>query len=322
MPNHHASLWALTSYFNPAHYHTKLRNFKAFHQSLKMPLVIAELIINNQESDLSDYLSSTEDPGNTIHLQIHGNSIMWQKERLLNLALARVPATVDHIAWIDCDILFHNPVWHEKMVEALRTNPLVQGFSRVMHLPPKIDHVPPCLLNLPEDRSFMASRLENIETFKGHGRIWAAQADLLRRHGLYDAMIVGSGDLAMACAVMGNPSGLGSHRTVNGSQKYYSYLTKAHLSHYQAWAEPFHRDLCSQGQAGCLDETIYHLWHGEPDRRQYITRHQMLLDNHFDPATDIALNEEGAWEWSSDKKELHDSVARYFDSRREDDPSH
>ena len=132
MPNHHASLWALTSYFNPAHYHTKLRNFKAFHQSLKMPLVIAELIINNQESDLSDYLSSTEDPGNTIHLQIHGTSIMWQKERLLNLALARVPATVDHIAWIDCDILFHNPVWHEKMVEALRTNPLVQGFSRVM----------------------------------------------------------------------------------------------------------------------------------------------------------------------------------------------
>lgn len=318
MSNQHSSLWALTSYFNPSRYHTKLRNFKAFHQSLKIPLVVAELIMGNQESDLSSYLSSTENPGDTIHLQIHGNSVMWQKERLLNLALAKVPSTVDHIAWIDCDILFHNPAWHEKMVEALHTSPMVQGFSRVMHLTPEIDQVPPCHMSLPEDRLFMSARSEHIETFKGHGRIWAAQSDLLRRHGLYDAMIVGSGDLALVCAITGDPAGLGSHRTVDDSQEPYSYLTKAHLSHYQDWAEPFHQDLCSRGQASHLEETIYHLWHGEPHHRHYITRHQMLLDNHFDPNTDIALNEEGAWEWSSDKKELHDSVAHYFDGRQED----
>ena len=304
---HHSSLWAITSYYNPSHYLTKLQNFKAFHQSLKLPLVVAELILDNQESELSSYLSSTENPDNTIHLLIHGNSMMWQKERLLNLALARVPSTVEYITWIDCDILFHSPDWHEKLVKTLHASPLVQGFSRVICLPPKIDRVPLCSMNLPEDRSFMCSPIEGKE----HGRIWAAKADLLRHHSFYDAMIAGSGDVAMSCTITGYSAEL----------EYFSnHLTKAHLSHYQAWAGPFHNELCSLEQASYLNETIYHLWHGKHIRRQYIDRHQMLFDNHFDPTTDIVLNEEGAWKWSSGKKKLHDSMARYFDSRQEDDP--
>ena len=31
---------------------------------------------------------------------------MWQKERLLNVALAAVPNNVEDVAWIDCDVVF------------------------------------------------------------------------------------------------------------------------------------------------------------------------------------------------------------------------
>jgi hypothetical protein len=325
MPNSPTPLWAITSYFNPSQYHTKLQNFKTFHQSLGVPLVVAELIADDQKSELASYLSSNENPDHTIHLRIHASSTMWQKERLLNLALAKVPAAIDYIAWIDCDVLFHTPTWHEKMVEALHVNPMIQGFSRLIYLPSGINRVPLCHMGLPVLESFVASRSSSVKQYGAQGSVWAAKANLLRQHGLYDAMITGGGDTALTSAIIGDLAAMGSYRPIKGDtnrREYYSYLTKAHLSHYQTWAKSFQENLRSQGRVACLNETIYHLYHGARNHRQYVARHQALLDNCFDPNKDIALNKEGAWEWSSNKKELHNSLIRYFSERQEDNPGH
>jgi hypothetical protein len=34
---------------------------------------------------------------------------------------------------------------------------------------------------------------------------------------------------------------------------------------------------------------------------------------------DIKINENGIWEWASDKPELHEEVAEYFEERKEDE---
>ena len=39
----------------------------------------------------------------------------------------------------------------------------------------------------------------------------------------------------------------------------------------------------------------------------------------FDPFGDIALDDHGCWRWSSDKKDMHAFIRRYFEMRDEDD---
>ena len=40
-----------------------------------------------------------------ILIQLRGGALLWQKERLLNLALKAVPSNATKIAWFDCDVI-------------------------------------------------------------------------------------------------------------------------------------------------------------------------------------------------------------------------
>jgi hypothetical protein len=55
--------------------------------------------------------------------------------------------------------------------------------------------------------------------------------------------------------------------------------------HYLQWALPFNKRIA--GRIGCLSGTIYHLWHGERNVRDFRNRHK-LLEN-FDPYSDIQI---------------------------------
>jgi hypothetical protein len=137
------------------------------------------------------------------------------------------------------------------------------------------------------------------------GLAWASHRAVLERHGLYDACITGSGDRAILCAALGQ----------------FDYGIRAlgmnacRSEHYLKWARPVSATI--GGSVGCMPGRVLHLWHGNLRNRQYQARHAGLAD--FDPDTDIALDRNGCWRWSSDKPGLHRVVARYFDSRREDD---
>ncbi len=72
-------LWAITSFFNPAGYKNRLSNYHRFRSRLNVPLVAVELSFTGR-FELRD--SDAE-----ILIQISGADVMWQKERLLNIAL-------------------------------------------------------------------------------------------------------------------------------------------------------------------------------------------------------------------------------------------
>jgi hypothetical protein len=86
--------------------------------------------------------------------------------------------------------------------------------------------------------------------------------------------------------------------------------------HYLAWARPYFETV--RGRVGYIPGRLFHLWHGAMRDRRYEERHRSLKAFHFDPFTDIALGDSGCWRWSSDKRELHAFVSRYFESRNED----
>jgi len=120
-------LWAITSYFNPAGYKRRLANYRHFRANLGVPLLAVELSF-----DGSFELAAGDAD---ILIQRVGGDVMWQKERLLNLALEGLPPECDTVAWLDCDVVFPDAAWLESTARLLQDFPLVHPFSELHHMP-------------------------------------------------------------------------------------------------------------------------------------------------------------------------------------------
>ena len=123
----YSDVWAITSYFNPTGSHRRRVNFEVFRQKLNVPFVVVELA-----TDQPFELGPHDAP---IVVQIRSSSVLWHKERLLNIAVQHVPRRISNIAWIDCDVIFGNDSWAEEASKALCKSALVQPFDYVFNLP-------------------------------------------------------------------------------------------------------------------------------------------------------------------------------------------
>lgn len=306
------NLWAITCYFNPIAYKRRLENYHTFRQHLAVPLVTTELSFDGNfqlQHDDADIL-----------VQLHGGDVLWQKERLLNVALKSVPDACDKIAWLDCDVVFESGDWVERTIPALDQFALLHLFQERHDLSRdvKLDQLPswdthPTAQSVvhkmatgeaaPEDLFLAAAPLDRGSTA---GLAWASRRDVLEKHRLYDACILGSGDRAILCAALGEFDHAAQALQMNARR----------FEHYLAWARPYFDSV--GGGVGHIQGRIFHLWHGDPYDRKYAERHRCLDKFSFDPFTDIAVDRNGCWRWNSDKRDLHEIVRRYFESRNED----
>jgi hypothetical protein len=237
----------------------------------------------------------------------------WQKERLLNIALQRVPRRYSRIAWIDADVLFENASWARDASALLQRYAVVQLFENVVRLPPYPlpgsglgDHY----------RSFASVYqshphvlLNGVYDQHGHtGFAWAARRDFLDAHGFYDVCISGSGDHAMAHAFCGDWESPCIIRT---------FGTGAMLEHFTNWCERIYGDV--RAQVGVVPGRLLHLWHGSVENRRYGVRTKEIIKMAFNPFEDLVLNDFGCWEWSAHREDLRVWGERYFLTRREDE---
>jgi hypothetical protein len=256
-----------------------------------------------------------------ILVQLHGGDVMWQKERLLNVALQRLPSACDTVAWLDCDVIFERDDWAAQARRALENRALVQLFEERHDLPPDADLDTLASWSADPTAWSVMRRLATghvgPEALRGNeliirfqsciGLAWASRREVLEAHRLYDATIVGAGDKANVLAALGM-----AETAVLGLE-----MNSRRAEHYLAWARPFAATV--QRRVGHIRGRIFHLWHGDLADRGY-TRRQALLGT-FDPFTDVAVDAQGSWRWSSHKPHLHAAVRRYFESRREDGPT-
>ena len=120
-----SDLWAITSYFNPCGYRRRLKNYHLFRSRLGVPLVAVELAYGES------FELSPDDAD--IVIQVRAGDVMWQKERLLNLAIQRVPDSAESIAWLDADIVFVENDWAARAVELLKNSPFTaSGRERLL----------------------------------------------------------------------------------------------------------------------------------------------------------------------------------------------
>jgi hypothetical protein len=309
-----SELWAITSYFNPVGFHRRLTNYRSFRRLLNVPLITVELSFGAPfELDSGDA---------DMLLQLRGQSVLWQKERLLNVALKHLPSNCKTVAWIDCDVIFVDEGWSEKACEQLDRFPLVQLFTDLYDLGEEVD---PAAVDLQRERVVgrsigaalargpMSSGGGDGKSPRLHGGplmglAWAGRREVLEAAGFYDACIVGGGVRAMASAA------LAQHEDVERYLKL--KMNPRQEEHYRPWAERWWGLI--EGNLGYLETSLLHLWHGDIVNRGYTSRHEQLARFGFDPFHDLALDDSGCWRWNTAKPEMHQFVKDYFSSRRED----
>jgi hypothetical protein len=310
------SLWGITAYYNPAGYQSRKDNYRKFRASSQrqgLKLIAVEAAFGNRPFELDD--------GDAEKIvRVRGGSVLWQKERLLNIGLRHLPDDCDKVAFLDADIIFEGDHWIEDARGQLEEHDVVQLFSTVMRLPrPGIffdSETMPLGYHNGEKRHSLAYSVRVLgrdvlslrDAPQGHcdpGFAWAFRRRFLSNLPLYDRMILGGGDSIIGYGLYGVRC-----------PYLEPFATASMLKDQDEWS---HRAfLLTQGGIGCLDSTIRHLWHGAVENRFHVRSKRILLRACFDPQKDIKLNKQGGWEWASFKPYLHWMVGLYFILRRED----
>jgi len=312
------SLWALTSYFNPTGSRRRLANYHAFRRALDCPLLTVEW------SPHGRFELRGADADRLV--QIAGGDLMWQKERLLNLGVARLPRECRYVAWIDCDVVFERSDWVAQAVLRLAEAPMVQLYENVVYLARGPLHDLPGAGDCPaharlfERAGFAAARqrregaavpvaTEDLQAFvrmPSAGLAWAARREHLVRHPLFDVWVVGGGDSAYAHAAAGNAADVVRNHGLSAGHRELFTPRAAALA-----AEVNER-------IGYVPGTLFHLWHGEFADRRYRSRHSLLARHDFDPARFLRAAPSGVWAWADVPAALPLAIRDYFEGRHED----
>ena len=299
-------LMILTTYYNPCKYQSRRRLTDAFISSLagaRLHYLVIECSFDGG-FDFSD--------GPNM-LRVNAESILWQRDRLLNLGLRTLPDRYKYVAWVDSDVEFTQLDWTVESVRRLQHHALVQPFDSVVFMKPDgnpsghIEHS--FVRQSVQDRRNVWSQFWGVH---GHtGMAWVARRELLDRHGLYDVAVCGVSDHLMAQAMFGlNEAYIG--KLVHGSSSM--------LSHFLSWAAPFFADVDSR--VSYVPGIVKHHWHGALSDRRYNDRGTIYTELGYDPYSDVTYGPIGPLEWSvaalRDKQDLVSYVRDYFMSRKED----
>lgn len=305
-------LWGIATFFNPASYTNKLEHLRSFSDAVRrqgLKLLIIELAFGDSPHVVDSHLADRL-------IQVRSDCVLWQKERLLNLALAHLPRTCDKVAWLDCDILFENGNWVAACSKLLCEYLVVQLYDQSWRLPPGASSRSD--VDLGENGAARNRPGLVLAQLNGdpeamisaeYGLAWAARRSLMSTHQFYDRFIVGGGDMVMCWAMYHELDRWPKQALLR------ALCSGAQIQDLSRWTRAFHAGV--NLSVYYVDGCVLHLWHGRPENRRYLERYRILKEADFDPDVDIEIDHGGCWRWSTDKPKLHRGVRDYFWSRKE-----
>lgn len=299
---------AITCYFNPCAYENRRVGYERFAVGLEnqnVPLWTIEAALSGQPFVIPDN-------GRVLYVRLPEDGWLWQKERMLNLLLRQLPTSITKVAWVDCDLLFHNDQWGQLAIDALNTWPVVQLFDYVLWLGPNDEVL--TWNGVADKKPSLASvachfpKKARDTRIGATGFAWAGRREILERHGLYEKDVTGGGDVEIAAAFYG----WFDHRVV-------VHGTNGMRQDIRDYVANVYKDV--RGFVGYLPSSVSHLWHGSRRDRNYTERRDRLVELDFNPMADIEDDPVSRLlRWSDTcNPELKEYVKGYFSSRREDD---
>jgi hypothetical protein len=269
----HPEAVVVACYFNPQQSTYRLKAFKDFYESIRhLNHYIIEGVIGDSRPQLT---------GSNVH-HVYTKSLLWHKESLLNLAVDRLSAKYKYVFWLDADVRFTNLNWMvDGVKEFKRGANILQPFEYCYHLDqyetePDYD-VKEAVREFikygtrkPQMwRSFCANCVDddiaaNSKDYNTHGHVgfaWAAKRSVITKVRLYDKALIGGADHIIAHAAAG--------------QIPCSCINKsftADLDNVYDWSKRF-SDVV-KGKIAYVKGNLYHTWHGDIEKRQYLKRIQ------------------------------------------------
>lgn len=302
--------YAITSYFNLFHTKERILNYYAFRKNLKLPLIAIEWA--------PDGAFELKEGDADILVQIKDGDLMWQKERLLNIALNYLPNESQYVAWLDCDIIFENANWYLEAKKLLGHNDIIQLFEKVIYLPKSIfafdiskdvkyDLEIPSISKIAESGINLFSENNIWGQFKNSlngnpGMAYATKVSILKEHQFYDKNIAGGGDLIFAISLHGHLEELFLYRS----------FSTPHKEDIKKWFNKFTK---KKYKSTFLHEKAYHLYHGDLIKRGYSLRYEILNSHEFDPLLHVKMNSKKTWSWNAGANNLANEINQYMEGR-------
>lgn len=307
-------LYVITMISNPRRFKTRYKLYKDFAKYIKHSgaiLYTVEIGFGDREFQLV-----AEHDETIIRLQT--NHELWHKENALNIALSRLPFDWKYVAWIDADVSFARPDWVQETIHMLQHHPVIQPWSEAYDLSPKYESFNKyrsfgwCNQNkdrITDENSKDHLKLKNNFGYSSlywhSGYAWAATRTCIDNiGGLIDFSILGAADHHMAHAFVGN-----LNTTPKDIHPKYNVMLKI-------WADIAYNYV--KGDVGYVDGALYHYWHGKKSNRKYIDRWDILINNEFNPETDIVKDFQGLYKLTDKKPKLKKEIQDYFNQRNED----
>lgn len=287
-------------YFNPANYKCHVRKLAQCLDAYKRTGLTEDVYLAG--------IGKHRPPGaNIIFWEDDECAFMWHKERLLNLAVRRLPSHYTHVVWADSDLIVGNS-WAAAVEEAFHRSQVVQCF-RTAHYHTIGNH-------------YLRSR---VGAFRAGcdgmiGLAWGACRSLFTQGpGLFELALVGGGDAVFALGVL--------YRTATPSVPWLQHQQEDFERDWSpdlssalvAWLNQVRRWL-GEIQPVATNVDVHALAHGPVHRRKYAERHTMLQS--LIPTKHLYIDKDRLFRWTqAGLASIEPPIRTYFYARREDDPT-
>ena len=265
----------ISCFFNPQNSAYRIKAFNHFYDSIKhLNHRIIECVIGDAKPQLEESESIT---------RVYTENLLWHKESLLNKIVSELPEKYKYVFWVDADVIFTNKNWLTDGVKALQTNNIIQPFEYCAHM--EINELEPSFsidkitatnrgkfcpngVNNKVWKSF-ASNCSNTTLWQDrnyniHGHVgfaWGARREVLEAVPLYDRALIGGADHVICHAAMGQ---------INCDCIAKSFIDN--IEEVNEWSRQFYKVV--QGKVGYVQGNLYHIWHGDINKREYLKRIQ------------------------------------------------
>lgn len=251
-------------------------------------------------------------------IKFQTDQLLWQKERVINFVVQKLPESIKYVAFIDGDILFPDENWVFKAKDKLNsTNDLMlQLFSTVYYLPR--NH---CKYNgyysyfnySVGKNIFDSNGIENYKKdflsdsfyYANPGMAWMCKKETILKNLLYDKCIIGGGDTINLINWLGIKNSDNIPFVKKNKKKNQIFVDELKTM----------KDILLN--IDCLDSPIFHLNHGNKINRQYKTRLDILEKYNFNPITDLTI-EQGLYRYIGSNSGILSDIKEYFRQRNED----
>jgi hypothetical protein len=192
------SLYMICVVINPARSRTSIKlytNFKKIMEKLKVKLITVECALDNSP------FSVTTPNYEPFNIQVRTQSSFFQKERLVNIALKKLPMDARYVIVCDPEIEFANDNWVNDSIKALNVFKAVQLFEEAIFLSPSRTESKKCkgfaFQNFKRDPPLERTKFE--ESTYACGFAWGFRVEAIRDiGGLIDYSPIGNNSKLMA----------------------------------------------------------------------------------------------------------------------------